>query len=140
MEALPCDFHSFIVSMKKSLDKLQADNGSLNMLEPEKRIKEAMHPHALRHTFCNIMWYRTYTGKRNDLRELMLTMGHGNFEITQGYLDRYCAVNTDAEWFKLMQGNPLIDYKHAMSQDSFALKKVIHSPSKTFLRRRDAEI
>ncbi len=61
-------------------------------------------PHCMRHTFATIMHYRHYTGIREDINKVMLSLGHAAVSTTYQYLTYTQPIANDPMWQRLITG------------------------------------
>lgn len=65
-------------------------------------------PHALRHFFCSMTYYRNFDGGRSDLIWVRDAAGHSSVATTDGYLKlARRIVQTDADWETWALGKPV---------------------------------
>lgn len=113
---LPPDFLRIMNISKDAIKKFAMKYKAENVLCGDSRVAVKMHPHGLRHTFSNIQYYRSFSGRTQDAKEIKILMGHAAVETTQIYLDLYHAINTEQEWIRLHNGTRM-DHIYAMNQD-----------------------
>lgn len=87
-------------------DKLpaQANQASLRNTK-SKRTK--LHPHAMRHSFTCLSYYRNWFGERQNLVRLQQLLGHRDAPTTLIYLTKLDVVSTDHLWERVWIGKPI---------------------------------
>lgn len=96
---------------RRALAKRQEEERSLESYkrqasQPVRLKKRKLHPHALRHAFTNIMYYRNYFGDRRDEQRLRVLMGQKSLNALHVYLTKLELVTDDETWERLWIGHP----------------------------------
>ena len=68
--------------------------------------KGLLNPHLMRYTYIGYMWYRTFTGERQNDFAIQLTSGHKVNAILRSYLVENDLVRNDVMWKTLWLGKP----------------------------------
>lgn len=64
-----------------------------------KRLKKGLHPHALRHYFCCMTYFKNFDGGKTDLIWVRDAAGHSNVSTTSNYLAMARRiVNEESDW------------------------------------------
>lgn len=107
---------------KQTIERFSQKYKQYKQLSDADKVAPVMHPHGLRHVFCNVQYYRSYTGRRKDIQETRVMMGHKSFDSTKKYMDRFQAVSTDEEWERLQNGKSM-DHMYALHQTEIDFTK-----------------
>jgi len=73
-----------------------------------ERVKRSslLNPHLMRYTYIGFMWYRTFTGERQNDLAIQLTSGHKVNAILRSYLVENDLIRNDVIWKTLWLGKP----------------------------------
>lgn len=101
------------VEYRLALKKIQDQEKKLNAEFPareravriERKRKQTLHPHALRHFFAVMQYYRNYHGNRRDLLSVRDMLGHSGVGTTDIYVTGETYIENDLQWKQIMLGN-----------------------------------
>lgn len=76
-----------------------------------------LYPHLLRYTYVSFMYYRLFTGERNNPLAIQLTTGHSVPKILLSYLIEHDLIQNDYIWKAMWLGKP-DHWQHLIHGDS----------------------
>jgi len=74
------------------------------------KLSDSLHPHALRHFYCAMMYYKNLDGGRHDAVWVRDAAGHSSIAVTDNYLRMSRrVVADDASWHAVVHGRPMAE-------------------------------
>lgn len=93
--------------IRKKIEKKQQKEAAKSISKEKKKEKRkniVLHPHALRHSFTCINYYRNPYGEKRQSDRLRTLLGHTAFRTTFTYLKDLDLVEDDKTWVRLQIG------------------------------------